>query len=127
MENNMYIRNKSVATTILLTIFTCGIYYYIWMYQTSEEINNTLGDTGDSGGMEVLLAIVTCGLYGIYWVYKYNQKLYRLINNMGLVASDNSMLCVVLAGLNIIIPGLLIVAQGITQSQINFIADSRPL
>ena len=39
----MYITNRSVETTIILSIVTCGIYYYVWMYQTSQEVNNTIG------------------------------------------------------------------------------------
>ena len=117
----MYIQNKSIAMVILLSIFTCGIYYYIWMYQTSQEINNTLGEVGDSAGMEVLLSIVTCGIYGIYWLYKYNQRLNRLTANMGFPTSDNSVVCIVLA-----IFGLIVVSQGIMQSQINFLADNGP-
>ena len=103
---------------IILSIVTCGIYYLIWMYQTSEEVNNTLGDTRDGPGLEVLLTIVTCGIYGLYWLYKYNQKLVRLGNNMGVSLSDNSIICLVLA-----IFGLTVVALGIMQSQINELAD----
>ena len=114
----MYIQNKSIPMVIILSIVTCGIYYLIWMYQTSEEVNNTLGDTRDGPGLEVLLTIVTCGIYGLYWLYKYNQKLVRLGNNMGVSLSDNSIICLVLA-----IFGLTVVALGIIQSQINELAD----
>lgn len=104
---------------ILLSIVTCGIYYYIWMYQTSEEVNNTIGDTSESAGTEVLLTIITCGIYGYYWIYKYNRKVYQLATNVNLTASDNSLVCIILA-----IFGLAIVSQGIMQSQINYIVDN---
>ena len=96
----MYIQNKSIPMVIILSIVTCGIYYLIWMYQTSEEVNNTLGDTRDGPGLEVLLTMV------------------RLGNNMGVSLSDNSIICLVLA-----IFGLTVVALGIMQSQINELAD----
>ena len=113
----MYIRNKSIPMVIILSLVTCGIYYYVWMYQTSEEINNSLGDTQENSGLEILLTIITCGIYGLYWLYKYNHKILRLATNMGKPVSDNSVICIVLA-----IFGFMIVSQGIMQSQINFLA-----
>ena len=114
----MYITNRSVATTIILSIVTCGIYYYVWMYQTSQDVNNTIGDTSENAGLEILFTIITCGIYGYYWLWKYNKKLFDLSLKMGKNTSDNSVVCLVLA-----IFGFSIVSQGIMQSQINFLAQ----
>lgn len=102
---------------IILSLVTCGIYYYVWMYQTSQEINNSLGDMSENPGLEILLTILTCGIYGFYWLYKYNHKILRLSGNMQKTISDNTVICVLLA-----IFGFAIVSQGIMQSQINFLS-----
>ncbi len=113
----MYIQNKSIPMVIILSLVTCGIYYYVWMYQTSQEINNSLGDTNENSGLEILFTFLTCGIYGFYWIYKYNHKILRLASNMQKTVSDNTVVCVILS-----IFGFMIVSQGIMQSQINFLA-----
>ena len=81
---------------IILSIVTCGIYFYIWIYQVSLEINNTLGHSQESAGLEVLFSILTCGIYTIYWFYKYAKKLVTLSENMGAPVTDNSLVCLLL-------------------------------
>ena len=53
----MYITNRSVATTIILSIVACGIYYYVWMYQTSQEVNNILLGAGRFSGFPLFINI----------------------------------------------------------------------
>ena len=112
----MYIRNRSIPMIIILSLVTCGIYGLIWLYQTSQEVSNTLGD-GDSSGLEVLLCVITCGLYTIYWWYKYSKKLVLLSQKMGAAVTDNSLICLLLS-----VFGLGIISMGIMQSQINDLA-----
>ena len=114
----MYIQNRSIPMVIILSIVTCGIYFYIWIYQVSLEINNTLGHSQESAGLEVLFSILTCGIYTISWFYKYAKKLVTLSENMGAPVTDNSLVCLLLP-----IFGLQVVSQGIMQSQINMLAD----
>ena len=77
----MYIQNRSIPMVIILSLVTCGIYSLVWLYQTSQEVSNTVGDS-DSPGVELLLCIVTCGIYTIYWWYKYSKKLVTLSERM---------------------------------------------
>ena len=118
----MYIRNRSIPMIIILSIVTCGIYYLIWLYQTESELNNTLGDTKDSPGLELLLVIVTCGLYSIYWFYKYCKKTAELSERMQVLpADDNSLPCLLLC-----IFGFGVISMAILQYQINRLADRMP-
>ena len=55
---------KSIAMIIILTIITCGIYYYVWMYQLSDDVSRFTGDRSTTPGTEILLTIITCGIYG---------------------------------------------------------------
>ena len=70
---------RSIALAIILSIITCGIYAFYWMYKINEELNQLAGNyQATSGGAVVLFDIITCGIYGIYWAYKMGQNCGRL-------------------------------------------------
>ena len=110
---------KSIAMIIILTIITCGIYYYVWMYQLSDDVSRFTGDRSTTPGTEILLTIITCGIYGNYWIYKYSKKMWEISINVGVpYPSDNSIINLVVA-----IFGLSLVSMGIMQNQLNTIWD----
>ncbi|KPG69973.1 DUF4234 domain-containing protein [Enterococcus sp.] len=100
---------------ILLTIVTCGIYYFYWFYQTTKELTEYSEDYRLSPGLSIVLTIVTCGFYQIYWWYRIadifisaQQKAkYPRLN-------DNKILFVVLT-----LFGLDIINMAILQSDMN--------
>lgn len=67
-------RERSIATNILLTIFTCGIYGLIWFISLTDDAGEASGDSSPTGGMALLLTLVTCGIYQIYWHYMIGKK-----------------------------------------------------
>lgn len=70
MKGNYVRQQRSVLMVILLTIITCGIYYFFWFYQTTKELTAYSEDYRLSPGLSIVLTIVTCGLYQIYWWYR---------------------------------------------------------
>lgn len=67
---------RSVGMCIVLSIITCGIYMWYWIYCVHNDVQEVSGrPVGITGGMVVLLGIVTCGLYLIYWAYKMGRFL----------------------------------------------------
>lgn len=48
---------KSKGTTVLLSIITCGIWTYVWSFQTHEELKRYRGD-GLGGAIGLVLAIL---------------------------------------------------------------------
>ncbi|TYQ18027.1 UNVERIFIED_CONTAM: uncharacterized protein DUF4234 [Acetivibrio alkalicellulosi] len=106
--------NRSVGTSILLTIITCNFYGFYWIYKLTDEITDYNGENA-SAGTELLLSIVTCGIYGIYWNYKMGKRIYQAQSNTdGVTASDDSVLYLLLA-----IFGLGIVSLAIMQNNMN--------
>lgn len=105
-------RNRSVATVIILYIITCGIYGLYWLAVTQDDLNQTDGETGTSGGTAVLLSIVTCGIYRIYWMYQIGRRVGRMSNNDSLNV------------LNLVLSlfGFDVIGMAITQNDINQIA-----
>ncbi len=61
---------RSISTSIILSIVTCGIYAWYWIYKLNEAaVQNNPKEWDKSGGMVILLSIVTCGIFLLYWFY----------------------------------------------------------
>lgn len=77
------IKNRNIALFVILSIVTCGIYGYYWLYCVNEDVNKSLNEQDMSGGMVILLTIVTCGIYGIIWAYQTGNKITKIKRMMG--------------------------------------------
>ena len=69
--------DRSLIMYILLTLVTCGIYAYFFIYKLAEDTNEICFEDGESTpglGMYILLSIVTCGFYSYYWLYKVQNR-----------------------------------------------------
>ncbi len=103
---------RSVGLCIVLSIITCGIYLYYWLYCIHEDVQEVCGrPMSVSGGVVVVLTLITCGIYGIYWCYKMGQLLDEAKGTPG---SYSGVLYLVLS-----IFGLDIVAFALMQSELN--------
>lgn len=91
-----YIQNKNIATMLILSIITCGIYSLVWIYQITEDLNRLTEDNSISGGLTILLSFITCGLYLIYWGYDMGRKLYNVGEKYNINIPDNSILYLIL-------------------------------
>lgn len=77
---------------ILLSIITCGIYGYYFVYMLAKDINEMCRDDGQTtpGLAEfILFSIITCGLYSIYWFYKIANRLQANAPKYGLSFQEN--------------------------------------
>ncbi len=111
---------REIAINIVLSIVTCGIYAYIWMYYINEDMGRVSGRTEMSGGMVVLLSIVTCGIYAMIWAFQQGQKVDELKTRNNIPSSNTNVIYLLLA-----IFGLSIVVLGLEQNELNAIADGR--
>lgn len=84
-----------LLTHILLLLFTCGVWQYIWVYKTTSYLNNTPGEEQRNPTTKLLLCMFV-PFYNIYWTYKSAQRIDKLavINGQ---QSDISTLCLVLS------------------------------
>ena len=84
--------NRGLLSYILLTLVTCGIYSYYFIYKLAHDVNIACsGDGEETGGLlqYVLLSIVTCGLYSLYWEYKLGNRLATNAPRYGLTFQEN--------------------------------------
>lgn len=90
---------RNIATCIILSIVTCGIYGIYWFICLVNDCNAASNEVNDtSGGMVFLLGIVTCGIYTLYWLYKAGGKLAkanRIRNRQNI--TNNGVLYLILA------------------------------
>ncbi len=111
------LQRRDLAVSIVLTIITCGIYGFYWMYCLTQDANYISGDQSMSPGTTILLTIVTCGIYGIYWAYKMGKNIQYAKAYNGRPAEDRSTLYLILA-----IFGLQIVNYALMQDDLNSLA-----
>ena len=84
--------NRSLVKYILLSIVTCGIYSYIFIYNLAKDINTICnGDGKETAGLLkfILLSIVTCGIYSWIWYYGVGNRLSENAPRYGLNFSEN--------------------------------------
>lgn len=116
-------KKRSIASLIILSIITCGIYALYWFVVTTDDIENALGSKSDgsckSGGLALLLSIVTCGIYTFYWYYKEAERIDVLNKERGLRGSTEGWVYILLC-----LFGLEIVSMAIMQDQLNRIVDT---
>lgn len=112
------VTNRNVATAIILSIITCGIYAIYWFVVLTDDTNTVSGNTGDtSGGMALLFTLITCGIYGWYWYYKMGEKLDQAAMAKGMPAQSRGILYLVLGFF-----GLGIISYALMQDTINKVA-----
>lgn len=117
-NSSSMIQKRSIATCIILTIVTCGIYGIFWFISLTDDTRNLSQDfTGASGGTAFLLTLITCGIYGFYWAYKQGSRIDAARTARGLAPSNQGAVYLVLS-----IFGLGIIGYALMQNEINNLA-----
>lgn len=84
--------DRNIVMYILLTIVTCGIYSYYFIYKMAQDVNEMCRDDGKTTSgllMFILLSLVTCGFYAYYWYYTLGNRLAENAPRYGLTFSEN--------------------------------------
>lgn len=84
--------DRGLLSYILLTIITCGIYGYYFIYKMAHDVNVACeGDGENTSGLVafILLSFITCGIYAWYWYYKLGNRLSANAYRYGLSFQEN--------------------------------------
>lgn len=108
------VKQRSVATCIVLTIITCGLYGIYWFITLTDDVNEVTGEGGTTGAMSFLFTLITCGIYGIYWGYKMGEKLDNARYRNNVPTGNFAIIFLVLS-----IFGLGIIAYALIQNELN--------
>ena len=114
--NKPTVTERNIATAIILSIVTCGIYGIVWYINLVDDVNKVCQDeqSNQSGGIVFLLTLVTFGIYGIIWFYQAGKRMFDAGKKYGVEIADNTTIYLVLA-----IFGLQIVDYCLVQSDLN--------
>lgn len=115
------IPERNIVTCIILSIVTCGLYIYYWLFCLNEDVNTITGNrNGTTGGMVILLSIITCGIYLYYWFYKQGDAIDNLKVQRGRSAGSLGILYFILTFF-----GLGIVSYALMQNELNTLAKEQ--
>lgn len=84
--------NRGLGKYILLSILTCGIYSYYFLYKIAQDMNVMCsGDGKETAGLIkfILLSVVTCGIYSWVWYYNLGNRLASNAQRYGLQFQEN--------------------------------------
>ena len=112
------VTQRSIATSILLSLLTCGIYGLFWFYSLLSDLYRLTNQDGKAG-IDILFIILTGGIYGIYLNYAMGKMLYVVRNQGNLPEKDDSALFLLLGIVN-----LGIINYSIVQSDFNQLSIS---
>ena len=117
----LQVEKRDLVKMVLLTVITCGIYKFIWMYNVGNDIAQARGDDQPKPMTDLLLSIVTCGIWYFYVSYNWAKLLNEAAAQRGKRVDDNfPLLCLVLAVFSY---GLVDLA--LMQNLLNEMADGR--
>lgn len=84
--------DRSLLMYILLSIVTCGIYSWYFLYSIARDVNEVCeGDGKKTPGLLkfILLSMITCGIYSWVWYYNLGNRLQENAPRYGLQFSEN--------------------------------------
>ena len=84
--------DRSLLMYILLSVVTCGIYEYYFVYKLAQDMNVMCSEDGEetAGLLKfILLSIVTCRIYSWFWYYKLGDRIYQNGPKYGLDFTEN--------------------------------------
>lgn len=84
--------DRGLLSFILLTIITCGIYGFYFIYKMAADVNIACeGDGEETSGIVayILLSIITCNIYQFVWSYKLGNRLASNANRYELSFQEN--------------------------------------
>ena len=110
-------KNRGVATVIILTIITCGIYGWYWLWVTNEALVAEGGKSTVPSIAILLLAIFVGPIGYLLFAMDADANINEAKAKAGVPTVDNKVLWMILG---FIIP---IVAIGLIQNEINKLAQ----
>ncbi|WP_455950661.1 DUF4234 domain-containing protein [Eubacterium sp.] len=84
--------DRGLLSYILLSIITCGIYSYYFIYKIAKDVNVACdGDGQNTSGLAafILLSMITCGIYTWFWYYNLGNRLAANAPRYGMTFQEN--------------------------------------
>lgn len=107
-------RIRHPALVLGLSLLTCGVYGFVWLWQVETELKAELGREDMNPTLDVVLTLVTFGLWGVVLAYRLPQDIALVQRKRGATVSDVSIPSLLLA-----ITGFWFVSIALCQHELN--------
>lgn len=107
----------------LLTVVTCGLYYFYWQYVTTVELREATGRDDLNPMLDLILTACCCGLWGIYVQYRNAQVVHEAFTSRGAQHEDKSTMIVLLHAISVFNGFTSLFALMLLQDELNKGAD----
>ena len=114
---------RNLFTSVLLMIFTCGIYCLYLVYKISKEVDELTNDIKNNALIDLLLTIITGGLYTIYWFYKISKQIEEYEEILTMNKSSIAIITTIIAF--ILYPYGMFISMAIILNEINKVIDEK--
>ena len=84
--------DRGLLTYIILSIVTCGIYGYYFLYKMAKDVNIACEGDGDKTAsllQFIVLSFITCGIYAWIWHYNLGNRLANNASRYGMTFQEN--------------------------------------
>lgn len=84
--------DRGLLAYIILSLVTCGIYGYYFIYKMAHDVNIACeGDGEQTGGLAayIIFSFLTCGIYSWIWLYKLGNRLSANAPKYGMQFQEN--------------------------------------
>ncbi len=117
--------NRNPVVILLLMFVTCGLYYPYWLYVTTRDIDEYLGESDLPPIVHLLLFILTGTLWGFAWDFLTGQRIVRMQQRAGVSVKDDTILYLLLDFLGAgPLYGIGIVVPLLQQTRLNEVYDA---
>lgn len=107
----------------VLTLVTCGFYYFYWQFVTTEELKNATGRDDLNPVTDILLTLLCCGLWSIYVQYRNAQVVHAAFAARNARHEDKSTMILILHALSALNGATGLVAILMLQDEYNKLGD----
>lgn len=120
---------RNPIVVVVLSVLTCSIYAYYWLYVTTDELRRETGRSDLSPAIDLLLAIFTAGLWGMWATYRNARIVHEELRAAGVARDDKSLPIALFHAATFFTGGAWLVAVAILQDELNALHDevARPL
>jgi len=75
--------DKNIATWVIIALFTCGIGFWVWIFQMAGDVNRHCRQERLNPILDLVLVFLTCGFWIIYMNYKYASVIVEMVRDEG--------------------------------------------
>jgi len=108
----------------VLTLVTCGFYYFYWQYVTTDELRLATGRDDINPMTDLIITLLCCGVWAIYVQYRNAQIVHETLTARGVHHDDKSTIILIMHALSALNGATGLVAIVMLQDEFNKLADA---